>query len=80
MQTITLAVIAAFILVFGMISKRIQKTVITPPMIFVVFGLLLSQQALGLMDIDVEDPPWSDPLKLHKSEQSDQSVLRGAGG
>ena len=23
---------------------------------------------------------WSDPLKLHKSEQSDQSVLRGAGG
>ncbi len=56
MQTITLAVIAAFILVFGMISKRIQKTVITPPMMFVVFGLLLSQQALGLMDIDVEDP------------------------
>ncbi len=23
---------------------------------------------------------WSDPLKLHKSEQSDQSVLRGVGG
>jgi hypothetical protein len=23
---------------------------------------------------------WNDPLKLHKSEQSDQSVLRGIGG
>ena len=23
---------------------------------------------------------WNDPLKLHKSEQSDQSVLRGVGG
>jgi hypothetical protein len=23
---------------------------------------------------------WNDPLKLHKSEQADQSVLRGAGG
>ena len=23
---------------------------------------------------------WNDPLKLHKSEQSDQSVPRGVGG
>ena len=23
---------------------------------------------------------WSDPLKLHKSEQCDQSVLRGVRG
>ena len=23
---------------------------------------------------------WNDPLKLHKSEQADQSVLRGVGG
>jgi hypothetical protein len=23
---------------------------------------------------------WNDPLKLHKSEQSDQSVLRGVRG
>jgi NhaP-type Na+/H+ or K+/H+ antiporter len=53
-ELLTLAVVAAFILGFGVISKRIQTTVITPPMVFVLFGLLLSASALGLIHLDVE--------------------------
>jgi NhaP-type Na+/H+ or K+/H+ antiporter len=55
METIIFAVVAAFILGFGLISGRIQKTVITAPMVFVVFGLLLGQRGLGLIHLDVED-------------------------
>lgn len=54
MTTETLAVIAIFILAFGVVSKRIEKSVITPPMVFTFVGLLLSPQLLGLLDINVE--------------------------
>ena len=43
-----LAAIAIFVLVFGAFSRRLEKSVITPPMAYVLFGLLLSSAALGI--------------------------------
>jgi NhaP-type Na+/H+ or K+/H+ antiporter len=48
-ETLLITALAAFILAFGAISKRIQTTVITAPMIFVAFGLLISERGLGLV-------------------------------
>ncbi|NER92076.1 MULTISPECIES: sodium:proton antiporter [unclassified Moorena] len=54
MNTELFAIIALFILGFGLISGRIEKSVITPPMAFVIFGVLLSPQLLGLLNLEVE--------------------------
>ncbi|NEO24087.1 sodium:proton antiporter [Moorena sp. SIO4A5] len=54
MNTELFAIIALFILGFGLISGRIEKSIITPPMAFVTFGLLLSPQLLGLLNLEVE--------------------------
>ena len=55
METVTFALVALFILGFGVISGRIQKTVITPPMVFVAFGLLISNRVLGLVEPEIEN-------------------------
>ena len=41
--------IALFVLSLGLISRKLQKSVITPPMAYVSFGLLISSSALGLI-------------------------------
>lgn len=41
--------IALFILGFGSISRRLEKSIITPPMAYVIFGLVISSSALGLI-------------------------------
>ncbi|MDR9402773.1 MAG: hypothetical protein RI580_04975 [Halothece sp. Uz-M2-17] len=56
----TFAVIAFFILGFGLISGYLEKTVITPPMVFVTFGLLLSPQGLAMIDLN----PDSEGIRL----------------
>ena len=48
----TLAIIAFGILLFGLVSKRLQMSVVTPPMVFIGLGLVLA--ALGLMQLDLE--------------------------
>ena len=45
-----LAAIALFILIFGLISRRLEKSIITPPMAYVIFGLLISSSALGIIE------------------------------
>lgn len=45
LDTLTFAVIAFSILAFGLVSGRVQKSVITPPMVFVALGLLVSHRA-----------------------------------
>jgi len=50
----TLAIIALGILVFGLVSKRLQMSIVTPPMAFTVLGLLLG--SLGLMQFGLESP------------------------
>jgi NhaP-type Na+/H+ or K+/H+ antiporter len=54
-DTSAFAVIALFILTFGLVSGRIQKTIISPPMVFVLFGLLVSKRVLGLIEVGAEN-------------------------
>ena len=49
-----IASLALFILLFGFISKRIQTTAITSTMVFVLFGILVSKQALGIFHSDLD--------------------------
>lgn len=48
--------IAAFVVAFGLVSARVQRSPITAPMVFVGAGALLGSEALGLLDIRLEDP------------------------
>jgi NhaP-type Na+/H+ or K+/H+ antiporter len=47
-----LALVALAILGFGMVSRRTEKSPLTPPMVFVAFGLGLG--VLGLLELDAE--------------------------
>ncbi len=56
MNTVALLVVAGGILGYGLISKRLQRSVVTPPMVFVVFGVVVGPHVLGLMDGDMASP------------------------
>ena len=49
-----MVIIALFVIGYGAISGRLDRTVITGPMIFVAFGYLLSEKGFGLIEADVE--------------------------
>lgn len=51
-----IAAIAAFVLGFSLVSKRIQATIISPPMVFVVFGLVMGPSVLGLIELSPGSP------------------------
>ncbi len=44
--------IAGFILLFGGLSARLERTPITPPILFVGFGMLMCPSVFGIMDVD----------------------------
>ncbi len=48
------AIVALFIIGFGLISGWIENTIITAPMVFVTFGLLISPNFFNLVDINIE--------------------------
>ena len=54
MEATIFAVIALVILGFGLISGRVQKSILTPPMIFVMLGYLISPHLLNLVHLDIE--------------------------
>ena len=49
MNTEAIGAIAIFILLFSLNVRKLRKSVITPPMAYVVYGLLISSAALGLL-------------------------------
>jgi NhaP-type Na+/H+ or K+/H+ antiporter len=55
MDTLAFAVVAFFILTFALVSGRLQKTIISPPMVFVLFGLLVSNRVLGLIETSAQN-------------------------
>ena len=52
MGTLDSVAIFAFLVAFALFSKRIEGTALTPPMLFVVFGLLMGPQVLGVVTLD----------------------------
>ena len=55
-----LAVIALSLIAFGVISRRVEGTPVTPAIIFVGIGLVLGTQALDLLDA----PPTGESVRL----------------
>ena len=49
MNKAAICAVAIFILVFGLISRRLEKSIVTPPMAYVLFGLLIGSPAIGLI-------------------------------
>jgi len=54
MTGLDFTIIAAGLLLFTLVSKRLGQSILTPPMLFSIFGLLISSYALDLVTIDVE--------------------------
>ena len=50
-----IVVIAVAALLFGFVSKRLETSVITPPMFFVLLGLLAGPGVFGLVAVDLVD-------------------------
>jgi len=54
MDTLSFAVIALGVLAFALISGRTQRSIITAPMVFVIFGLIVGPYHLGWVDLDID--------------------------
>ena len=50
-----LLVLAAVIFMFGLVSRRLEGTVLTAPIVFVVAGMLLGPAVLGLVEFGLEE-------------------------
>ena len=49
MNQAAIGAIAIFILVFGLVSSRLEKSIVTPPMAYILFGLLIGSPTVGLI-------------------------------
>ena len=52
MDAHSLLALGLLILGFGLISMRVQMSIVTPPMVFVAFGLAIGPDGLHLASID----------------------------
>jgi sodium/hydrogen antiporter len=52
---IGLAVLLAVVFLYGLISRRLEGSVVTAPMTFVAAGMVLGPAALGLVNFDLEN-------------------------
>lgn len=50
-----IAVVALFILGFGLVSTWMHTTIFTPPMVYVAFGMLISTDVLNIIELSPED-------------------------
>ena len=48
----TVLIVSLLVLAFGLVSKRLEESIVTPPMVFVGLGLLIGPQALGILRLD----------------------------
>ena len=46
--------IALFVLGYGLVSKRLERTMVTPPMVFVLLGLLFGGGSLAALGMDAD--------------------------
>ena len=54
MDLITLAVIAAGLVGFSVFSGKLQGTIITAPLVFIVFGFVIGDGGLGIAQLDLD--------------------------
>lgn len=51
METLGFAAVATGVVLFALVSRRLETSIITPPMVFAIFGLAIGQAGLGLVDL-----------------------------
>lgn len=54
MEHISLIAVALVFLGFGLVSKKLSSAIITPPMVFVTAGFILSGPVLGLVHLELD--------------------------
>ncbi len=54
MDSFGFTIIALALVSFALLSKRLETTSFTPPMVFVVFGFVVGTQGLGLIDFQID--------------------------
>jgi NhaP-type Na+/H+ or K+/H+ antiporter len=52
MDLVSIAILVAGFLLFALVSGRLQGTVLTAPLVFIAFGLLVGEGGLGVAQID----------------------------
>jgi NhaP-type Na+/H+ or K+/H+ antiporter len=52
---VDLAVLASVIFVFGLVSRRLEATVLTAPLVFVAAGVILGPAGFGLVEFNLDD-------------------------
>ena len=50
-----LGILAALVLAYALVSRRLSGSIITAPMVFVVGGIILGPDALGVVSFDLDD-------------------------
>ena len=54
MEHLGIILLALFVLAFGLVSRRLQSTSVTAPMVFSACGLLLGPIGLGVIELDAD--------------------------
>jgi NhaP-type Na+/H+ or K+/H+ antiporter len=54
-MVVDLAVLAAIVFIFGLVSRRLDGTVLTAPLVFVAAGFALGPAGLGLVEFTLDD-------------------------
>ncbi|HEX5914863.1 MAG TPA: cation:proton antiporter, partial [Rubrobacter sp.] len=52
---VDLTVLAAVVFAFGLVSQRLEGTILTAPIVFVVAGFVLGPWGLGLVEFGLDD-------------------------
>jgi NhaP-type Na+/H+ or K+/H+ antiporter len=52
---VDLAVLASIVFAFGLVSRRLEGTVLTAPIVFVAAGAILGPTGLGLVEFGLDD-------------------------
>jgi sodium/hydrogen antiporter len=52
---VDLAVLAGVVFVFGLVSRRLEGTILTAPLVFVAAGVILGPAGLGLVEFKLDD-------------------------
>lgn len=53
MSAVDVAVVAGFVFVYGLVSRKVEHSPLTGPMIFVAFGLAVGTAGLDVLDLDL---------------------------
>ena len=55
MDSHNILVVAGAILLFGLLSRRLENSMLTPPLLFTGLGLFVGMDSIGLLDLHVDD-------------------------